>query len=257
MKITICVSVGSLNTGLDRLLKSVNSQDPKPNQILTEAFGTIPQSRNKTFKESTGDILVFVDTDQETPKGWLKKITDPIINNTADYVCGPTRPHPKPLYQSKYNDYFAEIEKQHYYSICKYDQSAFPSGNSAWHRKVFEEVVEKDGYLFDDRFRWGGEDYDVNIRATEYGFKGLFVPEAWVWHDQSSLNSAFKIIKRKAKYCKGGAMAHVKNKTILNRLNRECPKFKPYRHWLELFQPLAQITGLIRGKIEVMKWKEK
>jgi GT2 family glycosyltransferase len=223
-------------------------QYPVPEQILTERRGTVAGSRNLMYERSVGDILVFIDTDQEAPPGWLWKLIQPLVEGEAHYVCGPTRPI---CTTSKYADYLAIIEHRHYY-MCRYDQTIFPMGNSAWSRDIFETLIENDGYLFDERFDTGGEDYDINLRATALGYEGKFIPSAWVWHDQSELNTALKIIKKKIRYCKGGSLAYMKNKALAKRLKRRV-EMKPYVHWLEGFQKMAQVVGFLMAVIERRK----
>jgi hypothetical protein len=138
-------------------------------------------------------------------------------------------------------------------------------GNSIWARPVLEAVtssrstdVDRDGSTedveapFDERFTTGGEDFDINLRATKLGFRGIFVARAWVWHDQSNLDNPLKIMRRKLRYCYGGALAHLKNGTMPMRMTRvvvpSSPSngtatLKPYLHWLEGFQKVAQAAG--------------
>jgi len=104
---------------------------------------------------------------------------------------------------------------------------------------------------FDERFTVGGEDYDINIRATALGYLGILVSDAWVWHDQSDLDNPFKIMRKKVRYCYGGALAQLKNGHLPVRLQHPRPAMKPYLHWLEGFQKVAQVTGLTAAAI---KW---
>jgi len=137
-------------------------------------------------------------------------------------------------------------------------------GNSMWARYVLESVassrstvVDRDGSTsdvgpFDERFTTGGEDFDVNLRATRLGFRGAVVDRAWVWHDQSNLNNPLKIMRRKLRYSYGGALALLENGTRPIQMTRVAiPSFssagtatlKPYVHWLEGFQKVAQAAG--------------
>ena len=250
-KISIFISDG----GDPRLPKLVNTlKNYGVYEILTEREGTVAESRNKMFQRSHGDIIVFIDTDQMPPnEEWLKKLTEPIIKGICDFTCGPTKPAPKPYYKSKYLKYF-EISERNLYNRARVDPTIFPMGNSAWSRKVFETLLKKDGYVFDDRFRRGGEDYDVNIRAIKYGFKGMCVEDAWVYHDQSNINTLGKIIKKKFKYAKWGGVALLKNNWIKKRIK---VKYPVERHWIDiLFQPMAMLYGLISAYMEWKKWEK-
>lgn len=221
-------------------------------EILVERRGSVARSRNLMYERSMGDIIVFIDTDQFPPsREWLKKLTEPIISGKYDYACGPTRPSPNPYYKSKYNDYFT-VSERNLYSRAAVDPSIFPMGNSAWNRKVFDYLIEKDGYLFDERFIGGGEDYDINLRAIKYGFRGVCIKDAWVYHDLSSLNTLRKILKKKMRYAKWGTVALLKNNYMKNRL---AVRYPIKRHWIDIiFNPLVLGYGFIAGYLEWKKW---
>ena len=235
---------------LERLLKELKKYEVY--EILVERRGTVAHSRNLMYQRSEGDIIVFIDTDQFPPSSaWLHKLTQPIINGKADYTCGPTKPTPTPYYQSRYLNYF-EIFERNLYNRAAVDPSIFPMGNSAWSRKVFDYLIKKDGYLFDERFLGGGEDYDINLRAIKYGFRGLYVKEAWVYHDLSSLNTLQKILRKKMRYAKWGTVALLKNGYMRKRLR---VKYPIERHWIDIiFNPLVMGYGLLMGYIEWMRW---
>jgi glycosyltransferase involved in cell wall biosynthesis len=243
MKVTVCIS-DSDDERLGRTLRSLARQSLPPDEVLIERHGTVPASRNLMFAKSTGDVLVFLDTDQEAPDGWLQAITVPIVMGYADYTCGPTQPHPNPSQQNRYTKYLAEIERRHYIA-CNSDPTAYPMGNSAWSRNTLRSVAQDNGgQPFDESFTTGGEDYDVNLHAAKLGFLGEFVSGAWVWHDQSTLNNPLKIMRRKLRYCEAGARAQLKNGHVAQRLTTKRGSLRPYIHPLELFQKVAQAFGL-------------
>lgn len=245
MTVTVCIS----DNGDDRLaqtLRSLEGQLVQPDQVLIERRGTVAASRNLMYREATGDIVAFIDTDQEAPPWWTMALSTWISLGWADFACGPTRPHPEPMQDSRYADYLAEIERRHYL-LCGVDQTAFPMGNSMWSRTLLDKLAEDNGgVLFDERFT-AGEDYDINLRATALGYVGLFVPHGWVYHDQSTLDNPLKIMRRKLRYCYGGALAQVKNGHVPGRLGRVVVRQGRYWHWLEGFQAVAQGVGLARA----------
>src|SRR6266566_873890 len=194
MTISVCISDGG-DDRLARTLSSLSSQDV--DEILVEKRGTVAGSRNQMYRESTGDVLAFVDTDQEVPPTWVEELSKPLREGRADFACGPTRPHP--ISRCRYSEYHTEIERRHYVR-CRDDQTVFPMGNSMWERYVLEAVAssrstrgdrleegrppagrrkvdrgsergstEDVDAPFDERFTTGGEDYDVNLRATKLG----------------------------------------------------------------------------------------
>lgn len=210
------------------------------NFVRTPAGASVAEARNYALEEVKGEIICFLDTDEIAPPHWLKRITEPIEDNEADFTGGPT----KNIGDYKYRDYFQKKEDYFYKYIVSKNPETIPMGNSAWKKEIFDEL---DG--FDNRLGFSGEDWDVNIRAVKSGYEGEFVPKAWLYHDQSSLDSAIKIIKKKYKYNVGGAMAQLKNDWMGERASRKgrIPLSKKYFHWLELIDPMIKPLALIKA----------
>jgi len=242
MRIVVCISDKG-DARLARTLRSLEYQTLLPNQVLIERRGTVAGSRNLMFRRAVSvraDVIAFIDTDQEAPRRWLERLAAALATN--DFACGPTKPHPDPDRDSRYETLLGEVERRHY-ARCATDQTIFPMGNSAWRASVLFSLAQNADFApFDERFWMGGEDYDINIRATRVGFRGAFAREAWVWHDQTDLD-ALRIMRRKLRYCYGGALALLKNRalTTSNMSSQEGPVL----HWLEAFQKIAQAWGLL------------
>ncbi len=199
----------------------------------------VPQARNMGIKSLPDvDVVAFLDTDEYAPEEWLERLTDPIQADEADFTGGPTRTWGR---MTDYTDYLQTIEERHYRLVAR-DISNLPMGNSAWRREIFAAIGG-----FDETFRSAGEDYDVNLRALDHGYRGLFVPAAWVYHDQSHLDSGWKILKRKYRYMVGGAMAYRKNKALVEKVGR-IVKRRKYWHWLEFFNPPLRVVAYLRAK---------
>ena len=212
--------------------------------------GSITETRNKMLKEITGDILIFIDADEVAPKHWLKSLIGPIINGEADFTGGPT----EPLSAAKSNaeKYVNDFDDWFYKNIVSTDITMLPMGNSAWSKKVFDTVGG-----FDEKLRWDSEDYDMNLRAVKAGFKGVLVPEAWVYHDQGHLNTRQKIIKRKYKYSVGATMAYLKNNILWEKATKSTETsirfHHPYEWIILLIKPVALIHGIVAWKLRYSK----
>lgn len=203
--------------------------------------GTVAGTRNTAIASLADvDAIAFLDADQVAPPGWLAALVQPIERGDADFTGGPTRP-PGPA-RSKAEQYLNDFEAWFYPNVVARDVAKLPMGNSAWHGRVFDRIG-----TFDPRLKWGGEDYDVNLRALAAGFRGAFVPDAWVTHDQSRVDSARKVLRRKYRYNVGAAVAYLKNGVLRERAGKSVGASAKFRHPYELANVFIQPAALARA----------
>ena len=168
--------------------------------------GNVAETRYKAQALPKGNITVFIDTDEEFMDGWIEELTNPIKKGVADFTFGSTIPsgfatNKFSRYQDKFDSYF-------YNDILPKDVSKGPMGNSAWKTEIIREIG------FDPCLGMGGEDYDLNLRAIKAGYKGLYVKNAIVKHDQNGINTFKKFIFKRYHYQLGAALAYKKNDTL-------------------------------------------
>lgn len=159
---------------------------------------------------------------------------------------GPTRPFAEPV--SPGEAYLNDFEAWFYPNVVAHDMTKLPMGNSAWRVSTLARAGG-----FDARLRWGGEDYDVNIRVKREGGRATYVPEAWVHHDQSGRNDLTSILRRKYRYNVGAALAYMKNGVLREKMRATTQaRFRhPYERWNLVIQPLALLRALgLRGRIK-------
>lgn len=204
---------------------------------IKKIFGNVAVSRYKTLEYLMGltgwGIIVFIDSDQYATKYWLKQLTSPIINGDVDYTVGCEQPVSVDGY-SRVEQYINHRRR----TISKGDQRFFSMGGTAWKRDVFEKVGN-----FDPSIGWGGEDYDINIRATKMGFKGRYVKDAVLLHDYPEKTLGRWICKR-LKYHTGTTLVYLKHKTDIigcrKTLGLGC-------HPLDWLDRVLKVIGFIRG----------
>jgi GT2 family glycosyltransferase len=203
--------------------------------------GSVAATRDSALRSLRGssDVVAFLDSDEVAPPGWLAALVAPIEKGEADYAGGPTRPLAEP--QGEGEKYLNDFEAWFYPNVVAHDITKLPMGNSAWR---VETLLQAGG--FDPRLAWGGEDYDVNLRVAKSGAKGVFVPEAWVHHDQSGRNDLRRLLRRKYRYNVGAALAYLKNGVLRERMRASAgARFRhPYERWNALIQPLALARAL-------------
>jgi len=249
----VCTTLNSLENQSrlpDRvIIADGGSREPLPSYIKkhynTVEFyslpGSVASSRDDVlrFIDLTEDnIIIFIDADQKAPKYWLENLVAPIESGEADFTGGGTRPFPR-----KHNNlekYVNKFDEWFYDNIVSNDITALPMGNSAWRADIFNTIGG-----FDNRLMWGGEDYDVNLRAISHGFKGKFVKSAWVWHDQQ-FSSIFKYLKKRYRYSVGATIAYIKNNVMSTKSKSAISKIQ-YRHPIEYVCTLLKIPAFLQG----------
>jgi glycosyltransferase involved in cell wall biosynthesis len=258
----ISVIVTSYNDHrIENTLKSLSLQTTKPQEILVADGGTrwdiksicdrynarleiirgnVPETRSVAIKLAIGDVIAFIDTDEIAPPEWLSILTKPILSGEADFTGGPTKHKPA---KSQAELYVNMLEDNLYETLVKRDIRYLPMGNSAWSRKVFDQVGTFDATLV------GSEDYDINIRALRAHFTGKFVQDAWVYHDHSEINTARKLFKKRYRYLKTTALLYIEKEALVDRLSigrRKMVKH-PYAIIEAMLKPVAFMDAVLRG----------
>lgn len=225
----------------DGTLEAVRSVASKDSRLRVEHHpGSVAETRSSALAKLDADVVAFLDADEVASPGWLAALVAPIEAGEADFTGGPTRPLAPA--RSAAEAYLNDFEAWFYPNVVAQDVAKTPMGNSAWRRVVFERIGG-----FDRRLVWGGEDYDVNVRAIAAGFRGRFVPGAWVYHDQSNVATLAKLLKRKYRYNKGAAVAYLKNGALRSRAGRAVRDTAAFRHRYEAFNWVIQPAALVAG----------
>lgn len=208
--------------------------------------GSFGETRRQAINNIKSDIIVFLDADQAANKDWLKNIIWPIVSNVADFTGGPTKPFLEP--KNKCQSFINFYEKWYYDNVVKNDITALPMGNSAWRKKIFDDIGN-----FDDVFVKGGDDFDISMRAVDNGYRGALVKDAWVYHDQSSIDSLGKIFKKKYSYSAGATVAYLKNREFHNKTGNAITTAR-CMHPIEFMNLIAKTLGFIKGFFDWRKY---
>jgi len=135
-------------------------------------------ARNYGFKQSTRDIVVFLDSDVIIMKGTLTALIEVLEEKCA----GATGGLPRPLNSNFVSDSFMVriFGKSPIAETVVREIGSVGGGLVAYPRRVLEELGGHDENL---RI---GEDLDLTIRLNKAGYKQFLVPSASAYHDHPS-----------------------------------------------------------------------
>lgn len=112
--------------------------------------------RNQGVLAAKGEIIAFIDDDEEAHADWLKNGIAAMERYQADIVRGAIYYPDGTLFRD-----------------LKTDNMQFPTANILYRKKVIESVG-----MFDERFDFGGEDVDLGMRAIQQGYRLILCKEA-------------------------------------------------------------------------------
>ena len=171
--------------------------DPRVRHL--DAPGNIPESRNTALLEAHGEFVAFLDADEIAPPRWLEHLLAPFEDPAVGFSGGPT-PALAGTAQTVGARYYDGYLRRFYDRVASRAPHALPMGNTAWRAAVFRAVGLLDTTLFR---RAASEDQDIAVRALDAGWKGLYVPGAYVDHDFSDITT-WGLLRKQRVYAEGG-----------------------------------------------------
>jgi cellulose synthase/poly-beta-1,6-N-acetylglucosamine synthase-like glycosyltransferase len=180
-----------------RIAEEFHARDPRV--VHLEAPGNIPESRNRALAAARGEFVAFLDADEVAPPDWLGRLLAPFDDPQVGFTGGPT-PGLEGTVRTLGARYYDGYLRRFYDRVARHRPHALPMGNSAWRVAVFDRVGALDTTL--DR-RAASEDQDIALRALAAGWRGVYVPEAFVYHDFSDLSTR-RLLRKQRVYAQGG-----------------------------------------------------
>ena len=144
-------------------------------KVVSQKQGGPAKARNSGVYQSTGDIILFTDSDCEPDKNWIEEMVKPFDNPEIIGVKG--------IYKTKQESTvarFIQIQfEERYKKLSKQDNIDFVDTYSAGFRK--KTFLNVGG--FDPNFPVASnEDVDLSYKMALTGKKMVFNPKAIVYH---------------------------------------------------------------------------
>lgn len=226
----VIVADGGSKDGTFELCQQMATKDARirPMRLL----GNIPGSRNQALAVVRGDLVAFLDADEVAPPTWLAELVVPFGDPKVGFTGGPT-PGMKGTVENLGARYYDAYLRRFYEEVAREHPYALPMGNSAWRRRVFQEVGALDTTLYP---RAASEDQDMGQRTLRAGWTGVYVPGAWVDHDFSDI-SLRSLLRKQSIYATGGF--------VLWRRSGSTYEATPGRVFPYLLGPFLAVVGVL------------
>lgn len=160
-------------------VESLAAEAGFPVRYVHEPEPGVASARNAALCLAQGELIAFLDDDEEAPEGWLAALLDAQARFDADVVFGPVRGRapPQVVRHRAYLERFFSREGpseagpiDHYYGC----------GDSLIRRAALPDPRRPFAV---ERNHIGGEDDLLFGRMKAAGARFAWAPEAWVWED--------------------------------------------------------------------------
>ncbi len=171
-----------------------SSQDRTP-QIVRENFPDVrffhfPQktdpgtARNYGLKNSSGDPVLFIDSDCLAEKDWIERMVETHQKKEHMAVGGAVLNGNDPKNQVAWAGYFAEF-REFLPEYPKHTAAHIPTCNISYKRTIFERIEP-----FHPRY-YPQEDLEFNYRLRQAGYSILFNPQIKIRHNHRTRLKSF------------------------------------------------------------------
>lgn len=147
-------------------------------------------ARNLGAKESSGEILLFLDEDIILDNGFINRARA-ICEDVKDVIVhGTVYDYHSRHYADKLNTYYPLYENREYW----FDRC--PSNNLAMRRETFEKIGK-----FDNNFTgWGWEDIELGYKAYKVGIKYSYPANLICYHVRHAVSHRDNLLESERNY---------------------------------------------------------
>lgn len=224
----------------ESLLSEVRQRFPNLTITIGRFPGGVVDARAAAIPLVSEEITAFLDSDEVAPPEWLGRLVAPLEAGAAVFSGGPTRPLRAPA--TAIERYSVLLEESIYEGLVPTRVTYLPLQNTAWRT----ETIRRLG--FDPRIPFA-EDHDLETRAARAGATGVFVADAWVFHDPRVSPGFGRWARKRYRYLVAMAMSLIKNRELGTRLDERRRAVRhPLRFVEALMKPIALVDGTLRWK---------
>ena len=214
MTVSVVIPVFNAAPTLEHCLGALQTQTRTPNEIIVVDDGSTDETihvaehcgarvirqqqqgpasaRNRGAQSARGEILLFTDADCEPSPEWIERMSTPFADPRIVATKGTYRTRQHQLIAR-----LVQLEYEFRYErMARFSQIDFVDSHAAGYRRTV--LLQSGG--FDTAFptSTSAEDIDLSFRLARQGYRMIFVPQAWVWHQHPV--ALDKHLLRKAKY---------------------------------------------------------
>ena len=185
-----------------------------PVKLLIEKKRGLNVARNTGVRNSSGEIILFTDSDCVVPKDWIRQIVKNFRNKEVGCVGGSVSRYEEDFLSRYADESIMPVLRRFRRRKVLEDVEPpmnYPAGcNMAFRRDVFKKVGE-----FNEEIHYGFDEDELVERACKAGYKMILDPEAVVRHRHRS--DLRRLLRQTFSYGRGGALVFRK-KGIKDRL---------------------------------------
>lgn len=166
---------------------------PFPVLYVHEPRPGVAFARNAGMAKASGDLIAFLDDDEEAPAGWLAGLLAARERFDADVVFGPVKTR-APAHVVEHRDYLERFFSREGPSEAVVLDRHYGCGNSLLRRAALPDPAAP---FSQERNHIGGEDDMLFGHMGAAGARFAWEPAAWVWEEPvlSRLNLRYTIAR--------------------------------------------------------------
>jgi cellulose synthase/poly-beta-1,6-N-acetylglucosamine synthase-like glycosyltransferase len=139
----------------------------------------VAHARNAGMAKASGELIAFLDDDEEAPTGWLAALLAAQARHDADVVFGPVRAR-APVSVVAHRDYLERFFSREGPAEAGVIDHYYGCGDSLLRRAALPDPVAPFAV---ERNHIGGEDDMLFGQMQANGARFAWEPAAWVWED--------------------------------------------------------------------------